>query len=169
MKKYLLIISLLFFVLVSYAQDKAHETERFVGNLYVYTDYNIGLQKAKEENKQVLVYFNGYGCVNAREMESKILLNPDIQKYIDDNLVFINLFVDERTKLNEDEKYFSDILEKEVKTIGEKRFEIEVKYYKFNFQPFFVLLGSDGKEIARISYTLDINKFEQFLKNKKAQ
>ncbi len=145
------------------------ELEKFIGNMLVYADYDIGLQKAKEVNKYILVYFNGYGCVNAREMESEILLNPEIQKYINDSLVFINLFVDERTKLNEDEKYFSDVLDKEVKTIGDKRFEIEVKYYKCNFQPFFVLLDSDGKEITRIAYTLNIKKFEAFLKKNKAQ
>jgi len=40
---------------------------------YDLTDYDNALEKAFNENKPVLLYFTGHGCINGREME----VNPD--------------------------------------------------------------------------------------------
>ncbi|PID94751.1 MAG: hypothetical protein CSA95_02325 [Bacteroidetes bacterium] len=70
--------------------------QEWIKGLYAYKDYEIGLEKSKELKKPLLLYFNGYGCVNSRIVESEILLKAEIQNYINDNLIFVSLVVDER-------------------------------------------------------------------------
>lgn len=140
------------------------ELEEWVKGLYAYKDYEIGLKKSRELNKPVLLYFNGYGCVNARIVESEILLKTEIQDFINSKLIFVSLIVDERTKLNENEVYFSETLNKEVKYTGQIKLELEMKKFNSDRQPLFVLLDLNGNEISRTGYTNDIEEFELFLK-----
>lgn len=135
----------------------------FTDSLIVFQDYEVGLQNAKDLNKLALVYFNGYGCINSREMENIILLNKTIHQYIEDNFVVINLYTDDRTKLDNTEMYYSEILNKDVTTIGDRNLEIEIKYYEINYQPIFVLLSSNGEKIEMMGFTLDAKKFQNFL------
>jgi len=138
--------------------------EEWIKGLYAYKDYETGLAKSKELNKPVLLYFNGYGCVNSRRIESEILLKSEIQNYINNNLIFVSLIVDERTKIEDSEVYFSETLNKEVKTTGQIRLELEMKEFNSDRQPLFVLLDLSGNEISRIGYTNDLEEFDSFLK-----
>jgi len=138
--------------------------EEWIKGLYAYKDYELGMTKSKELNKPVLLYFNGYGCVNSRRIESEILTNGEIQAFINNKLIFVSLIVDERVKLEDNEVYFSEILNKEVKTTGQKRLELEMKEFNSDRQPLFVMLDLSGKEISRIGYTNDLEEFDSFLK-----
>ena len=138
--------------------------EEWIKGLYAYKDYETGIAKSKESKKPVLLYFNGYGCVNSRRIESEILTNGEIQAFINSKLIFVSLIVDERVKLEDSEIYFSETLDKEVKTTGQKRLELEMMEFNSNRQPLFVLLDLSGVEISRIGYTNDLEKFESFLK-----
>jgi hypothetical protein len=145
-------------------KKKNPEIEEWITGLFAYKDYKLGLSRSKELNKPTLLYFNGYGCINAREIERKILLDSDIQDYINNNLILVSLIVDERTKLEEDEIYYSDILKKNITFRGQISAELEIKLYDSNSQPLFILLDSNGKEISRIGYTKDFEEFNTFLK-----
>lgn len=138
--------------------------EEWIKGLYAYKDYELGLTKSKELNKPVLLYFNGYGCMNARRIESEILTNGEIQAFINNKLIFVSLIVDERVKLEDSEVYFSETLNKEVKTTGQKRLELEMKEFNSDRQPLFVMLDLTGKEISRIGYTNDLEEFDSFLR-----
>jgi hypothetical protein len=138
--------------------------EEWIKGLYVYKDYDLGLKKSKELNKPLLIYFNCYGCVNARRIEDKILLEPDIQNYINNKLILVNLFVDEKSKLNENEIYFSEVLKIDVKYTGQINLELEMKKFNSDIQPLFVLLDLNGNEISRIGYTNKLEDFKLFLK-----
>ena len=140
------------------------ELEEWIKGLYAYKDYELGLTKSKKLNKPVLLYFNGYGCVKAHRIESEILTNGEIQAFINNKLIFVSLIVDERVKLEDSEVYFSKTLNKEVKTTGQKRLELEMKEFNSDRQPLFVMLDSSGKEISRIGYTNDLEEFDLFLK-----
>ena len=140
------------------------EMEEWIGGLYAYKDYYIGLKKSIELEKPALIYFNGYGCINSRAMEANILLKPEIKNYINENMILICLVVDDKTKLKESEIGYSDILGKNRIDIGNFNSEIEIKYYNSNSQPIFIKQDSDGIEISRIGYTKNIKEFEQFLK-----
>ena len=137
--------------------------EKLIDWLYVYKDYKIGLKNSKELNRPLLLYFNGFGCVNSRRIESEILSKIEIKEYINNNLIFTSLIVDDQTKLNENEVYFSETLDKEVKYLGQINLELEMKIFNSDWQPLFVLIDLNGKEISRIGYTNDFEEFKLFL------
>jgi hypothetical protein len=139
------------------------DLKEWVEGLYAYMDYNVGIKKSKELNKSALIYFNGYGCVNSREIEAQILTEIEIKNYINDKLIFINLLVDERIELADSERYYSKTLNKEIKYTGQKNFEFEKEVFNADSQPLFILLDAAGNEIARISYTNNIQEFKEFL------
>lgn len=136
----------------------------WVEGLITYDSYDMGMKKSQETNKPLLLYFTGYACVNARKIEGNILTEYDIQNYINSNLIFVSLFVDDKSKLNESEMFHSEVLNKQIKTVGQKNLEIQIIQFQTNAQPLFILLDIDGKEVSRIEYTTDINKFSDFLK-----
>jgi thioredoxin-related protein len=140
------------------------ESVEWVKGLLSYDNYELGLKKSKELNKPILLYFNGYAVVNARKIEEYVLSEFEIQDYINKNLVFVSLLVDDKTKLEGNQKFYSDFLDKEIKTIGQKNMELQMSKYKANSQPLFILLDLEGNEISRIGYTRDINEFSDFLK-----
>lgn len=37
-----------------------------------FTDFDLGMAYAKQQNKPVLIDFSGYGCVNCRKMEGSV-------------------------------------------------------------------------------------------------
>lgn len=140
------------------------ESVEWIKGLLAYNSYDLGLKKSKELNKPMLLYFNGYACVNARKVEEYILNEYEIQNYINTNLIFVNLLVDDKKELEDNQKFYSEILNKQIKTVGQKNIEFQINKYNASSQPLFVLLDIDGNEISRIGYTRDINKFNSFLK-----
>src|SRR5690554_6289952 len=112
----------------------------------------------------MLLYFNGYACINARKMEEYILSEIQVQDYINSNLVFVNLLVDDKKELAENQKFYSEILNKQIKTVGQKNIDFQINEYKANSQPLFILFDINGNEISRIGYTRDIDEFTSFLK-----
>lgn len=148
-------------------ENENPEMIEWVKGLYAYQDYQLGLKKSKELDKPGLLYFNAYGCINSRMMDGEILLNKDIQEYINQNLVFVSLIVDERTKLEQSECYYSEALKKKVIYTGQINAELQIEKFNANSQPLFILLDVNGKEIARTGYVKDIEKFKVFIKKTK--
>lgn len=149
---------------VTELKEQNPDSVEWIKGLLSYNTYELGLKKSMELNKPILLYFNGYACVNARKIEDYILSEYKIQDYINKNLVFISLLVDDKTKLEGNQKFYSDFLDKEIKTAGQKNMELQMSKYKANSQPLFILLDLDGNEISRIGYTRDINEFSNFVK-----
>ena len=67
-------------------------------------DLEKALIEAKNEEKELLIYFNAYGCVNCRKMEEGILSESAIQKMIKEKYKFIVLYVDDKSKIENTEK-----------------------------------------------------------------
>jgi thioredoxin-related protein len=149
---------------VSELKKQNPDSDEWVKGLLSYNNYELGVKKSKELNKPILLYFNGYACVNARKIEENLLSEYDIQNYINTNLVFVSLLVDDRKELEESQKFYSKTLEKDIKTIGQKNMEFQINKYKANSQPLFILLDIEGNEISRIGYTIDLNEFSDFIK-----
>jgi thiol:disulfide interchange protein DsbD len=104
-----------------------------------YFDYEQGLQCAKEINKPALIYFKGHACANCKLMEARVWSDPEILSRLRENFVIISLYVDDRTRLPEEEWFVSEIDGKIKKTIGKKNEDIEISLYKTNSLPFYVL------------------------------
>lgn len=129
-----------------------------------YFDYDEGMACAKEQNKPVLLDFKGHTCTNCKVMEEKVWSDPQVLKRLKEDYIIIALYVDDRTKLPENEWVTSKFDGKVKKTIGKKNLDIQITKYKTNTQPYYVLADHDGNSLNQArSLTLDVNKFIQFL------
>ena len=107
-----------------------------------YFDYKQGLACAKEQKKPVLIDFKGHACANCKRMEAKVWSDPEILRRLRDNFVIIELYVDDRTQLPENEWIVSAIDGKQKKTIGKIYEDLEISKFKTNALPLYVIADS---------------------------
>lgn len=113
----------------------------------VFSDYEEGLQFARQTGKPVIIDFTGYGCVNCRKMEAYVLDDDSVKARLQ-NYVFIELFVDDKRD-----------------GIGDKNSKIQREQFGSNAQPFFVQLDAQGKPVAEpMAFTTDPREFINWLK-----
>ncbi len=119
--------------------------------------------KAKAENKQILLDFSGYGCVNCRKMEAKVLSDERVQARLKD-FVVVTLMVDDRTALAEPITVEENGKTITLKTVGDKWSHLQRSRFKANAQPYYIQLNSDGETISTsYAYDEDIEKFLNWL------
>lgn len=128
-------------------------------------DFNLFLNKAKEKNKKLLLFFTGYACVNCVKM-SDYLANPEIYAQLKEHYYLVPLFVDDNELLPENEWTNSKRKKgKILKTLGDQAFELQLTKFRFSAQPLFVIINHNGNELARTSYTSLENLKEFLIKN----
>ena len=129
-----------------------------------YFDYKQGLECAKVLNKPVFLDFKGHACSNCKELEAKVWSDPDVLKRLKEDFVIIALYVDDRTKLPEDEWITSEYDGKIKKTIGKMNADFQISRFKINSQPYYVILDSDENVLVPpMSYNLNISEYIDFL------
>ncbi len=130
-------------------------------------NYEDLLKKSIELNKPLLLYFTGYACVNCRKIEHSVLSDKTIEDKLKNDFYFVNLYVDDKRSLPENEWTVSKVNGKTIKYIGQKHSELQINKFKNNYQPYFVIIDKNGIKIADQSYTEDIEAFVEFLNNVK--
>lgn len=137
------------------------------GGLKGYFDYEEGMSCARSLNKPVLIDFTGHGCVNCRNMEVAVWPDPQVKQILKDNFVIIELYVDDKTKLPDDEITTVELgnKTKKIKTLGNKWSYYQASKFNSNSQPFFVIVDPETEEILTdpYVYNLDPNNFVKFL------
>ena len=135
------------------------------GGQITFTDYEEGMEYAKENNMPVFLDFNGYGCVNCRKMEAAVLSKPEVAKHMH-KYVLISLIVDDKTKLEQPITIEENGKTVTLKTIGDKWSHMQRTHYQSNAQPYYVQLDTNGNRIVESSYAYDedIEKFLNWLK-----
>lgn len=129
-----------------------------------YFDYEQGLACAKKLNKPVFIDFTGHGCVNCREMEARVWVDPQVLKRLKDEFVVIALYVDDKTQLPENEWITSTYDGKVKKSIGKKYADFQISRFNVNAQPYYVLLDTDGELlVSPKAYDLNVDNFVKFL------
>jgi thiol:disulfide interchange protein DsbD len=91
------------------------------------------------------------------------LIDSEIQKNINEEYIFVQLYVDDKTPLALSEVHFSETLKRNLKYKGDIDAEIQLKEFNSQAQPLFVLLDKDFREISRIGYVGSVEEFRQFL------
>src|SRR5690606_6661402 len=76
--------------------------------IVVFTDYEKGMTYAKEVGKPVFLDFTGHACVNCRKMEDHVWPDPKILPIMQNDVVLISLYVDDKKPLPESEQYISE-------------------------------------------------------------
>jgi len=129
-----------------------------------YFDYDQGMACAKKLNKPVLLDFKGHACANCKEMENKVWSDPEVLKRLQNDYLIIALYVDDRTKLPENEWVKSAYDGKVKKTIGKKYADFQISKYNINSQPYYVLVDTNGETLVDPKgHDLDIDNFVKFL------
>ena len=117
-------------------------------NLNVFFDYEEGMAYAKKVKKPVMIDFTGHACVNCRQMEANVWPDKAVFSKLSNDYVIIQLYVDDKTELAENEKFKSKFSGKAVNTIGNKWSDFQAARFNSNSQPFYVLLGHDEQLLA---------------------
>lgn len=118
-------------------------------NLDAFFDYDEGMAYAQKVRKPVLLDFTGHACVNCRKMEADVWTVPMVHEILRDEFVLIQLYVDDKTKLPEEEHYTSSFSGKKIDTIGKKWSDFQASVFGANSQPFYVLLDNEGKLLVK--------------------
>ena len=125
-----------------------------------------GLQAAKESGKPVFVDITGHGCVNCREMESRVWSNPRVLDILKNDYVIVALYTDDKTKLNKEDQVVDAQNGKVYKDLGRANSYIARTNWNVNAQPNYVLLSAEGEMLAPVrGYDLDVDGFINFLKS----
>ena len=129
-----------------------------------FNDYDKGIAYAKKIGLPVMLDFTGHACVNCRKMEERVWSDPKVLQVLNNKIVLISLYVDDKRKLPKDEQYTSEITGKKVTTIGKKWSEFQIKKYKANAQPYYVLLDHNGNNLnEHTAYNPDIEEYLAWL------
>lgn len=129
-----------------------------------YFDYEQALKCAKKKEKPIFIDFTGHGCVNCREMEAAVWSDPKVLKRLREDYIVTALYVDDKTKLPEDEWVKSDYDGKVKKTIGGKYASFQIDKFGVNAQPYYVLLDQNGNKLVEPrAYDKSVKEFIDFL------
>ncbi|MCC4921616.1 protein-disulfide reductase DsbD family protein [Flavobacterium chungbukense] len=135
-------------------------------NIITFHDYDKGMEYAKKEGKPVLLDFTGYACVNCRKMEELVWSDPKVLGVLNNDVVLISLYVDDKKELPESEQYTSETTGKKIKTIGNKWSDLQIKTYKANAQPFYVIVDHKSASLTEPSaYNPDIEEYYNWLQS----
>ncbi|WP_163408535.1 protein-disulfide reductase DsbD family protein [Flavobacterium ajazii] len=135
-------------------------------NIITFHDYDKGMEYAKKAGKPVLLDFTGYACVNCRKMEELVWSDPKVLGILKNDIVLISLYVDDKKDLPESEQYVSETTGKKIKTIGNKWSDLQIKTYKANAQPFYVIVDHKSANLAEPSaYNPDITAYYSWLQS----
>ncbi|HEX3386167.1 MAG TPA: thioredoxin family protein, partial [Mucilaginibacter sp.] len=132
-------------------KDKKYESLFLRGKhagLNEWYDYNQALQVSKELKKPVLIDFTGWNCANCRKMEADVWSNGEVKKRMQNNFVLLELYVDEKTALPDNEQYTSSFSGKRITSIGAKNSDYEATKFTTNSQPLYVITDSNGNVLV---------------------
>ncbi len=133
-----------------------------------FDNYEEGMRYAKAHNKPVLVDFSGFGCVNCREMENSVWINPQIKSLLEEDYVLITLMVDDKTplpKVIEVEETIGNTQKRtKLRTIGDKWSYLQRSKFGANAQPFYIPLDHNGVPVGpSYQHDLDVEKYRTYL------
>lgn len=154
----------------SHADDVDYTKVRFADilkhpeGLHGFFDLDEATAYAKKVNKPLLVDFTGHGCVNCREMEANVLSSPAVKKLINENFVFVSLYVDDKLELPESE-WIVNAKGKTLKSIGKINADYQIVKYGSNAQPYYVTTDTEGNTIGGkpFGYNKDVDVYIKFL------
>lgn len=120
---------------------------------------------AAKVGKPLFIDFTGHGCVNCREMESRVWSDPAVLELLRNDYVIVALYSDDKKVLPESEWVTTDT-GKVLKSLGKINSYYALKTYGVNAQPYYVLQGRDGQPLVPPrGYDLNVENFIAFLQS----
>ena len=126
-------------------------------NLKGFFDYDEALIYSKKNNKPILLDFTGHGCVNCRDIESRVWPDQRVRDYLNNKYVLVSLYVDDKTQLPEKDWYISSYDSKIKKTIGKQNADFQITRFNNNAQPFYVVIDPFSEKIVYRPWGYELN------------
>ena len=134
--------------------------------LHGYFTLEEGLEAAKEAGKPVFVDVTGHGCVNCREMESRVWSDPTVYSMLQNDFVIVALYSDDKQKLDKEDWVTDAETGKVYKDLGRANSYVARTLWNVNAQPNYVLLSPKGEMLVPVrGYDLSIEGFVNFLQS----
>lgn len=138
--------------------------ESEIPGVEAFFDYDEAMAAAKKMNKPVMIDFTGHSCANCRKMEQEVLNSPDVMKRLQSDFVVVSLYVDDKFRLPEEDRYISKRDGREVKELGTKNLDFEITLTGNSAQPQYIFVDINGKIIYDAGgYKSDIPRFVKIL------
>ena len=119
---------------------------------------------AAKVDKPVFIDFTGHGCVNCREMESRVWSDPAVLELLKNEYVICALYTDDKMTLPQNEWVTTDN-GKTLKSLGKVNAHYALTRFGVNAQPYYVLQGKGEKILTEPrGYNLDTQAFADFLR-----
>ena len=125
-----------------------------------------GLAAAQKTGKPVFVDVTGHGCVNCREMESRVWSDPTVLNMLKNDFVIVALYTDDKQKLDKEDYVTDTETGKVYKDLGRANSYTARSLWNVNAQPNYILLSPEGEMLAPVrGYDLSVEGFIGFLEN----
>lgn len=129
-----------------------------------YFDYDQGLACAQKRNMPVFLDFKGHTCSNCKKMESEVWSDPQVLNRLREKFIIISLYVDDHTKLPENEWITSSFDGQVKKTMGKKNADIQIRMFHTNTLPLYAIVDSEGNSLTDpVGAGFNIPRFIMFL------
>jgi len=131
-----------------------------------YFNLEDGLEAAKKAGKPVFVDVTGHGCVNCREMESRVWSDPTVLNMLKNDFVVVALYTDDKQKLDKEDYVTDAETGKVYKDLGRANSYLARTKWNVNAQPNYILLSPDGEMLVPVrGYDLSVDGFVNFLQS----
>lgn len=137
------------------------------GIVHFKNNYAAALAYAKRVNKPLMVDFTGHACANCRKTEDFIWPDERVKSILNNEVVLVSLYVDDKRDLPESEHFEADWYGKKRKitTIGDKYKYLEETKYGQSTQPLYVLLDHNENLLNDVrGYNSDVEDYIIWLK-----
>ena len=127
-------------------------------------DYEEARAYAQKVGKPLFIDFTGHGCVNCREMETRVWSDPRALKMLKQDYVVCSLFADDK-KVVDEADWVTTEDGKVLKSLGKINSHFALKRFNVNAQPYYAILDPATEEHKAPSrgYNLDVEEFIGFL------
>lgn len=99
-------------------------------------------------------------------MEDYVWSDPKILSILNNDVVLISLYVDDKRELPIAEQYVSKETGKKIRSIGNKWSDFQITRYKANAQPYYLVLDTNENSLNKpVGYMPDVEEYEQWLKS----
>jgi thiol:disulfide interchange protein DsbD len=137
-------------------------------SLDCYKDYDKGVAVAKAADKPILLDFTGWACVNCRKVEENVWSDPEIYRLINEELVLISLYVDDREPLVKEDQFTLEYTSgriRNIETIGQKWAAFQAINFNSVAQPHYIMMMPDGTLLAPPQQYTDIPTYLGWLQD----
>lgn len=148
------------------SKEKKYDFLHLPHGLQGYFTIDEALEAAKKAGKPVFVDVTGHGCVNCREMESRVWSDPAVLDMLRNEYIVVALYVDDKYKLDKEDWVTDEATGDVYKDLGRANSYIARERFNVNAQPNYVLLSPEGEILVPVrGYDLDVNGFVNFLQS----